>query len=81
MGLWSWVALPAVQTSGHCTDSHCIDSLTVKESDPLQLVCKPEGRHALLVASTHSGAAKAAYGGRERGREIKRHNDTDRQGK
>lgn len=58
-----------------------IDRLTVKESDPLQLVCKPEGRHARLVASTQSGASKAAYGERERSREIKRHNDTDRQGK
>lgn len=45
--------------------SGCVDRLTVKESDPLQLVCKPEGRHARLVASTQSGASKAAYGERE----------------
>lgn len=51
--------------------SRHIEMLTVEESDPLQLVCKPEGRHARLLASTQSGAFKAAYGESEKGERIK----------
>ena len=66
--------------SGNVWSICSINKLSVKKSDPLQLVCKPEERQALLVVSTQRGASKAAHGERERLRDIKRHNDNDSQG-
>lgn len=47
--------------------SYHVDRLTVKKSDPLQSVCKPEGRHARVVASAQWRFKSCLWRERKRG--------------